>query len=293
MDGYTTDRSDEELVYTLDDSSEDIVLILHALANEKRLQMLTSLLKNPGTFHDLQEVTGLGKTALSHHLQVLVKAGMLTHTGRGHYELSCDGKELLSVVGVTYKDSKRRKEVEAAKRADYIHKIHTKEVVTMEEFKVELVELEPMHIASVRAVSTTPEHDAWEKMRTWAEPRGLLEDIKKHPVFGFNSPDPAPGQKEYGYEFWIQVEPGTEPEGEVQIKEFEGGLYAVTTCNLQEELESDFFKEEGYLESWKKIVDWVESSEYEFGDHQCLEKAHEPGVSDEELVLDIYCPIKK
>ena len=27
------------------------------------------------------------------------------------------------------------------------------------------------------------------------------------------------------------------------------------------------------------------------GKHQWLEKAHEPGASDEELVLDLYCPI--
>ena len=163
----------------------------------------------------------------------------------------------------------------------------------MKEFKVEIVKLEPMHVASVRATSTTPERDAWEKMRSWAEPRGLLEDIDKHPVFGFNSPDPSPGQKEYGYEFWIRVEPSTQPSGDVEIKKFQGGLYAVTTCKLKEELESEFFKKEGCLESWKNIVDWVKSSKYKFGKHQCLEKAHEPGASEEELILDLYCPIEE
>lgn len=163
----------------------------------------------------------------------------------------------------------------------------------MKEFKVEIVELEPMQVASVQAISETPEHDAWEKMRTWAEPKGLLEDLEKHPVFGFNNPDPSPGQKEYGYEFWIRVGPGIEPEGEIKIKEYQGGLYAVTVCNLKEEIESEFFRKEGYLESWKKIVDWVKSSKYEFGSHQCLEKAHDPGASEEKLILDIYCPIRK
>jgi len=171
---------------------------------------------------------------------------------------------------------------------------HTKEKERkMKEFKVEIVKLEPMHVASVRATSTTPERDAWEKMRSWAEPRGLLEDIDKHPVFGFNSPDPSPGQKEYGYEFWIRVEPSTQPSGDVEIKKFQGGLYAVTTCKLKEELESEFFKKEGYLESWKNIVDWVKSSKYKLGKHQCLEKAHEPGASEEELILDLYCPIEE
>ncbi|UCD96879.1 MAG: hypothetical protein JSV35_02160, partial [Candidatus Bathyarchaeota archaeon] len=75
--------------------------------------------------------------------------------------------------------------------------------------------------------------------------------------------------------------------------EFKGGLYAVTTCNLKEEIESEFFQKEGYLESWKKIVDWVKASEYSFGKNQCLEKAHDPGAAEDELVLDLYCSIEK
>lgn len=163
----------------------------------------------------------------------------------------------------------------------------------MKELKVGIVELEPMRLARVRVVSETPERDAWAKMRAWADAKGLLEDIEKHPVFGFNNPDPSPDRREYGYEFWIRVGPEMEPEGEIGIKEFEGGLYAVTTCKVKEELESEFFQKEGYLESWKKIADWVESSEYEFGRHQWLEKAHDPEASDEELVLDLYCPIEE
>jgi DNA-binding HxlR family transcriptional regulator/DNA gyrase inhibitor GyrI len=286
------DRSDDEQVFeTLDSSGEDIVLVLSALANKKRLRLLTSLLMGPRTFNELQKVTQLGKTALAHHLGQLVKSGIVNHTGRGRYELSSDGRELLSAVGTTYANSRMRREHAASRRADYIQKIHTKEGYSMKEFTVEIVDVEPMRVASSQVISETPEHDAWEKMRAWAEPKGLLEDIEKHPVFGFNNPDPSPGQKEYGYEFWIKVGSDIESEGEIKIKKFEGGLYAVTTCNLKEELESEFFKKEGFLESWKKIVDWVQSSEYEMGEHQCLEKAHDPEASDEELVLDLYCPI--
>jgi len=115
-------------------------------------------------------------------------------------------------------------------------------------------------------ISTTPENDAWEKMRAWAEPKGLLEDLEKHPIFGFNNPNPSPDRKEYGYEFWIRVEPDVETGGDIKIKEFEGGLYAVT---------------------------WVKSSKYVHGKHQGLEKAHDPNASEEELVLDLYCPIEE
>jgi DNA gyrase inhibitor GyrI len=161
------------------------------------------------------------------------------------------------------------------------------------EMEVRIVTLEPMRVASVRAQSKSPENEAWEKMRAWAEPRGLLGDVKKHPVFGFNNPDPSPDREDYGYEFWIRVGQDIEPEGEVEIRDFAGGLYAVTTCRLLEEIESDLTKEIGYMGAWKKLADWVKDSRYEFGRHQPLEKAQNPGASMEELVLDLYCPIKE
>ena len=239
-------------------------------------------------------MTGLAKTALAHHLRWLVEAGILKHTGKGRYELSLDGTNLLNAVGTIYASSRRRRESEAARRADYIQRTHTKQKENiMKELEVEIVELEPMHVASVSAVSKEPERDAWEKMYAWAKPEGLLEDVEKHPVFGFNNPDPSPNSKDYGYEFWIRVEPSIKLVGDIEVKKFEGGLYAVTTCRLKEELESEFFQKEGYLESWKKITEWVKSSKYRFGKHQCLEKAHAPGVSEEELILDLYCPIEE
>ncbi len=279
---------------TLTKSGKDVAFILESLANEKRLQMLAAVSGGPQTFRELQTLTSLGKTALAHHLHSLVESGLLNHTRKGHYELSLDGVEFLRALTTAYAGSRKRLELEAARRADHILKAHTKEKERkMKKLEVEIVKLEPMHVASVRAISATPENDAWQKMRSWAEPRGLLEDLDKHPVFGFNSPDPAPGKKEYGYEFWIRVEPGTKTSSSVEIKKFQGGLYAVTTCKLKEELESEFFKKEGCLESWKKIADWVKSSKYKFGEHQCLEKAHEPGASEDELILDLYCPIEE
>ncbi|MDH5449544.1 MAG: GyrI-like domain-containing protein [Candidatus Bathyarchaeota archaeon] len=288
-------RTNDNLVWdTLTKSSEDVAFILGSLANKKRLLLLTAVLTRSRTFRELQAVTKLGKTALAHHLGILVKSGLLKHTGKGQYELSPDGTEFLQALATAYARSRKRRELEAARRADYILRTHTKEKERkMKKFEVKIVNLEPMRVASVCATSTTPEHDAWEKMRSWAEPRGLLEDIDKHPVFGFNNPDPSSGRKEYGYEFWIRVGPETQPTGDVEIKKFQGGLYAVTTCKLKEEIESEFFKKEGYLESWKNIVDWVKSSKYKLGKHQCLEKAHEPGASEEELILDLYCPIEE
>jgi len=279
---------------TLSKYDEDIASVLKSLANRRRLQLLISLLRGPHTFSDFQKVTGLGKTALAHHLGILVETGVMKRTRRSRYELSPDGVELLNAVGAAYARSRRKRELEAARRADHIQRTHAKRrEKSMKELKVSVVRLEPMRVASARAISNTPEKDAWEKMREWAEPKGLLENIEKHPVFGFNNPDPSSDREEYGYEFWIQVGPEIKPEGEIETKEFEGGLYAVTTCKLKEEIESEFFQKHGYLESWQKIVDWVKSSKYRYGKHQCLEKAHDPGATEEELILDLYCPIEE
>lgn len=113
----------------------------------------------------------------------------------------------------------------------------------------------------------------------------MLKKNEKHPVFGFNHPDPSPDRKEYGYELWIRIDKDTKIEGGVQAKDFAGGLYAVTTCDVKEATI------EGIPETWMTLAKWVESSMYKFGGHQMLERIHKPGAPDSELVLDLYCPI--
>ena len=135
--------NDDSMRKMLIRSREDIVFILGSLANKRRLQLLTSLLQETRTFKELQEATGLGKTALAHHLRLLVKSGILKHTGKGRYELSYDGDEILKAIGAAYASSKRRRELEAARRADYIHKTHTKqEGKITKEIDVKTVKLE-------------------------------------------------------------------------------------------------------------------------------------------------------
>ncbi|MFX0168597.1 MAG: effector binding domain-containing protein, partial [Candidatus Hodarchaeota archaeon] len=186
--------------------------------------------------------------------------------------------------------------LKSTRMARYIEKVYAeRKEKEIEDLFVQIVELEPMRVASIRAFSESPEDDAGKKMGAWAEPQGLLDDLTKHPVFGFNNPNPSPGQKEYGYEFWIKMGAHFKGEGEIEAKDFEGGLFAVTTCKLWEEMHSDFSKENGFLESWKKLVDWVILSEkYEIDEsRQCLEKPHDPRSPIEELVLDLYQPIKE
>jgi DNA-binding transcriptional ArsR family regulator len=295
-DSLMTDMDTETAWNVIGKLGKDVAYVLSAIANEKRLQILTALLVRARLFSELRELTGLGKTALSHHLGLLVKAGMILQKSRGRYEVSSDGQIMLSAISAAYLETQRREELHSVRVAKYIERIYAeRKEKKIEDLFVQVVELEPMRVASVRAFSATPEIDAWEKMRAWAEPQGLLEDLDNHPVFGFNNPNPSPGQKEYGYEFWIRMGTLFKGEGEVVAKDADGGLFAVTSCRLGEELESEYTKEHGFLEPWRKLIEWVILNEkYEIDDRrQSLEKSRNPGAPVAEVILDLYHPIKE
>ena len=125
------------------------------------------------------------------------------------------------------------------------------------------------------------------KLDAWAGPKGLRDDPRKHHIFGFNNPNPSPGSPNYGYELWIEIGPKVEPEGDVRILDFDGGLYAVTRCEVPEG------QYDVISATWKKLVAWREDSMYNWGYSQWLEEnipSDSPGI---EFVLDLYLPISE
>ena len=62
----------------------------------------------------------------------------------------------------------------------------------MSELDVRIIKLEPMRVASLYGFGEQPETEAWEKLVAWGEPKGYLDEHKKHRtrIFGFNNPDP-------------------------------------------------------------------------------------------------------
>jgi DNA gyrase inhibitor GyrI len=155
----------------------------------------------------------------------------------------------------------------------------------MSELDVRIVKLAPMRAISAWGFGPSPEEGAWNKLTAWAKPRGLMDDLEVNRIFGFNNPDPSPGSPNYGYELWIEVGPDVEPEGDLRVVGFDGGLYAVTLCEVPE----------GQLEVigqvWKKLVTWREDSKYHCGSHQWLEKSVSPGSPGLAFALDLYLPI--
>jgi DNA gyrase inhibitor GyrI len=156
----------------------------------------------------------------------------------------------------------------------------------MSELQVRIVHLEPMRVACAHGFGESPEGQAWDILLTWAKPKGLLNDREAVRFFGFNNPDPSPGSPNYGYDQWVTVGPDVEAEGEVTIKEFSGGLYAVARC----EGISNIGK------VWKQLVRWQDDSPYKKAHHQWLEEFLSPlDVMDQpdQYVFDLYLPIAK
>lgn len=154
---------------------------------------------------------------------------------------------------------------------------------------VRMVRLEPMRVAYAIGFGKEPEYLAWTALLTWARQKGLFPGREGggQRFFGFNNPSPTPGSPNYGYEQWLTVGPEAGAEGEVQIKDFSGGLYAVARCQGPENI----------YPTWKDLVVWGENSQYKMAAHQCLEECLSPELLNlpetpwEKVVFDLYLPV--
>jgi DNA gyrase inhibitor GyrI len=142
-------------------------------------------------------------------------------------------------------------------------------------------EVAPMRIASVRVKSANPEKDAWDKLKAWAEPRGLLRDSDRNPVFGYTAEPPKPGEREYAYEFWIAVDSDVEIRGDVTDRLFLGGMFAVAACTAPTP------------KLWKELWDSVESGgAYAWRRTHELERVLNPAAPVEDWTFELYLPIQ-
>lgn len=154
----------------------------------------------------------------------------------------------------------------------------------MSKLEVRIERLEPMRVASALGFGSSPEGLAFEKMLAFVKAKGLTRPDGSFESYGFNNPNPSPGSPNYGYEIWVPVGPEVEGEGEVTIKQFEGGLYAVTRFQNLERI--------GQV--WHELVAWREDSPYKCGHQQCLELLHNPLETDmAKYDFDLYLSIEE
>ena len=95
---------------------------------------------------------------------------------------------------------------------------------------LKITRLQPCRVASFHVTdSLTPEDEVFALLGKWAEANGLLEKHRFLPVLGFNNPWGPEGEPR-GYEIWCFLEGLGEVDlSGVSVKEFKGGLFAVTT----------------------------------------------------------------
>lgn len=155
----------------------------------------------------------------------------------------------------------------------------------MNDLDVRIVTLPPMRVACINGFGEGPEELAFEKMRTWAEARNLLE--QSHRLFGYNNPDPSPGSPNYGYDVWLTVDGSVQAGDEARIIDFPGGMYAVTRIEVKAPWQD-------IPGTWQKLVRWMENSKYRHGRHQWLEEHIGPldeSVNALPFTLDLHLPI--
>ena len=155
----------------------------------------------------------------------------------------------------------------------------------MSKLDVRIVKLEPMRMASAYGFGPSPEGLAHEKMTAFLKAKNMLAGYgTKHRHFGFNNPNPSPGSPNYGYEIWVEIEPEVQPEGDIRIVDFCGGLYAVTRF---EDLNN-------IGRVWAELVKWRETSKYREAHHQWLENLINPLETDiTKYVFELYLPISE
>lgn len=149
--------------------------------------------------------------------------------------------------------------------------------------EVRIVRLQPLQVAASYGFGSGPEGIAWDKMIAFVKENGLEKSAQAR-YFGFNNPSPAPGSENYGYEQWVTIDPQIEASGDIKIKSFSGGLYAVGHCRLS-----------NIGEAWQELVAWREKSRYRPANHQWLEECLTPPIDQpidwETMEFDLYMPI--
>jgi len=154
---------------------------------------------------------------------------------------------------------------------------------------VRIVRLPPMIVASNRAVSATPEADCTIEFDKFVLENNLHKQSGFR-SFGFNNPEPSEGSPIYGYEMWVAIPENFDIPSPLEKKQFDGGLYASISANMNE-----------IGERWQLLGEWCEKSDkYDFDlSTQWLEELvmdYETFISEQtsasDKQLDLLLPIK-
>lgn len=184
----------------------------------------------------------------------------------------------------------------------YLYGIKKKKLFKESFMGVIIKEIPEMKVAYYRVISKTPEADAWNHIKQWAQESAVFDS--EYRIFGFNNPDPSEmkkmvdkngdsfqissGQDEYGYEFWLTVDDSVKPECNgkgVDIKTVPAGKFAVMSVGVGCE-EYDIEK------GWAKFCKLLEEGNYKMKE-RWFEEHLEFGLGENKnFRLDLYVEIE-
>ena len=158
-------------------------------------------------------------------------------------------------------------------------------MISIQNSEVTVETVLPMRVACLKVISVSPEQDGRERLNQWTSAIGHLPGSRK---FGFDV-EVSPAQAKAGlrgYEVWETVLETTQASGEITIRNFPGGLYAV--MNLDHCFE-DAFKL--IPDGWKDLHNWViQSQEYQSAGHQWFEEVLPTEYGE---TLKLYHPVMR
>ncbi|MBD5478128.1 MAG: MerR family transcriptional regulator [Lachnospiraceae bacterium] len=126
---------------------------------------------------------------------------------------------------------------------------------------VRIVLLAPCTVASYQYAGDNPEEKVGDVMDEFIRSSRLYEKKPDARLFGFNNPEPQPGNDFHGYEDCVTIPDDMEVPQPLVKKHFTGGLYAAYTINFP-----DFYE-------WQFLTEWVEKNEqYQMDYHEESEK---------------------
>jgi len=107
-----SDSSKEVMIELDNESTKTLSNILRALAHPKRIEIISYLSSSQREYSAILRNSGISRTALANHLNLLVENGLVERIERGSYSLSKDGNTFYQSIIQTYHNSKARSSLE-------------------------------------------------------------------------------------------------------------------------------------------------------------------------------------
>lgn len=133
---------------------------------------------------------------------------------------------------------------------------------------VRIVLLPPCTVAACQFTGENPEETVGGILSAFVRSSRLYEKKPDARMFGFNHPDPEPGNEAHGYEVWATIPDDLEVPEPLVKKHFDGGMYAAYTIHFP-----DFHE-------WSFLSEWVQRSDLWQADY------HDPSLKDMDGCLE-------